>query len=199
MKIATSLVSIIIPMYNAEKYIEETIQSVLNQSYGNWELIVVDDCSSDKSVSIVKSFILNDNRIQIIESDVNFGGPARPRNIGIEKAEGKYIAFLDSDDLWIPEKLEKQLEFMERNNLNFSDTNYVEIDELSSIVTLNDTLRYKLFHKRAKNICRLIGANFLTLSSVMIKKNFIEKFSENSNHIAVEDYRLWLELFSKKD
>ena len=86
------LISIIIPVFNAQKYIEETILSVIGQTYSNWELIVVDDCSTDHSVNIIQDIILLDIRIRLIKSEVGSGGPARPRNIGIESSTGKYIA-----------------------------------------------------------------------------------------------------------
>ena len=111
----TPLVSVIISLHDSEKYIEETLESVVNQTYKNWEMIVVDDYSFDSSRDIVRKLQGKDNRITLVESKANFGGPARPRNIGLGLAKGKYIAFLDSDDVWIASKLEKQIEFMKDN------------------------------------------------------------------------------------
>ena len=199
MQQSTPLISVIIPLYNAEKFIAKTLDSVINQTYSHIEILVVDDCSTDTSKEIVSKYNSMDKRITLIESKQNFGGPARPRNIGIENANGAYIAFLDADDLWVPTKLEQQLKFMLSNNLNISDTNYIDIDTLSNTIDLNNSLRKRFFNKRKKNLCRLIGSNFLALSSVIVKKDFIEMFSEENNFIAVEDYRLWLELFNKKD
>ncbi len=122
------LVSIITPLYNCEKYIEETILSVINQTYKNWEMIIVDDCSKDNGTEIVEKYQRKDNRIKLFKNEINLGG-AGTRNKCIEKAKGKYIAFLDSDDLWKKEKLEKQISFMEKNNYLFSYTKYERINE----------------------------------------------------------------------
>lgn len=122
----SELVSIIMPSYNTAKFITDTIQSVLNQTYQNWELLIVDDCSTDNSDEVIASF--NDPRIKIFKNEKN-SGAAISRNKAIAEAAGKWIAFLDSDDLWLPEKLEKQINFMRKNGYHFSYTNYVEIDE----------------------------------------------------------------------
>lgn len=123
------LVSIVMPSYNTAKFIEETIESVLAQSYENWELILVDDCSTDNTDEVVSRF-LSDERIRYIKNDTN-SGAAVSRNRALREARGKWIAFLDSDDLWEPDKLEKQIAFMQNNNYSFSYTNYIEIDEQS--------------------------------------------------------------------
>lgn len=115
------LVSIIMPNYNGGKYLTDTIKSVLAQTYQNWELIFVDDCSTDNSLEIVNSF--GDKRIRILQNEKN-SGAAVSRNYAIREAQGKWIAFLDSDDLWAPEKLEKQIEFMVVNNYSFTYTYY---------------------------------------------------------------------------
>ncbi len=122
------MVSIITPAFNSEKFIAETIQSVLAQTYQNWELLIVDDCSTDKTAEIISGF--QDSRIKYFYNSTNKGS-AVSRNIALQKANGRWIAFLDSDDLWHPEKLEKQIEFMKQNNYRFSYTNYCEIDETS--------------------------------------------------------------------
>lgn len=114
-------VSVIIPMYNSSKHIEECLESVINQTYKNIEIIIVDDASSDNGLKLVKR--IKDNRIKIIESKENVGA-AIARNKGIELASGDYICFLDSDDYWVLDKLEKQLEFIENNNYTFIYSNY---------------------------------------------------------------------------
>ena len=119
--------SIIMPSYNTANYIGESINSVINQTYKNWELIIVDDCSTDNTDEIVKKF-LNDKRIKYFRNNKN-SGAAISRNKALREAKGKWIAFLDSDDLWVPEKLEKQVNFMEKNNHSFSYTFYEEVDE----------------------------------------------------------------------
>lgn len=120
------LVSIIMPSYNTGKFIKETINSVIAQTYSNWELIIVDDCSTDNTDEIVKS--INDNRIIYLKNETN-SGAAISRNKALREAKGRWIAFLDSDDLWKNDKLEKQIKFMKENNCYFSYTNYIEIDE----------------------------------------------------------------------
>jgi glycosyltransferase involved in cell wall biosynthesis len=120
------LVSIITPSYNTAKFIGKTIESVQNQIYQNWEMIIVDDCSTDNTDDVVAECI-SDKRIKYIKNDKN-SGAAVSRNRALREAKGKWIAFLDSDDLWMPDKLEKQISFMEKNNYSFSYTNYEEID-----------------------------------------------------------------------
>lgn len=125
------LVSIVTPLFEAEKYIAETIASVQDQSYPNWELIIVDDFSTDASVKIVESFATQDHRIILLKNEANEGA-AVCRNRATELAKGEYIAFLDSDDLWLPNKLEKQLKFMQEKNSDVSFTSYQQIDENSN-------------------------------------------------------------------
>lgn len=122
------LVSIIMPSYNTAKFISETIESVINQTYSNWELVIVDDCSSDDTDAVVARY--EDKRIRYLKNERN-SGAAVSRNYALREAKGRWIAFLDSDDLWAPEKLEKQIRFMEDNHYAFSYTNYSEIDEQS--------------------------------------------------------------------
>ena len=123
------LVSIIMPSYNTGRFIAETIQSVLAQSYENWELLIVDDCSPDNTDDVVAQFV--DSRIKYFKNEKN-SGAAVSRNCALREAKGRWIAFLDSDDLWQPTKLEKQIEFMEENGCAFSYTNYCEINEDST-------------------------------------------------------------------
>lgn len=120
------LVSIIMPSYNTAPYIAKSIQSVIDQTYKDWELIIVDDCSKDNTDEVIKPY-LNDARIKYLENDRN-SGAAVSRNRALREAKGRWIAFLDSDDLWMPKKLEKQIAFMEKNGYHFSYTNYSEID-----------------------------------------------------------------------
>ena len=108
----TPLVSIIIPTYNIEKYIDQTIQCVLDQTFTDWELVITDDCSKDSTVEILRRYAAQDERIKIYVLEQN-SGAAAARNNSIEKASGRYIAFLDSDDWWYPTKLEKQMAFIQ--------------------------------------------------------------------------------------
>src|SRR5690554_6000603 len=118
-KNSTPLVSVITPSYNSLSFIKETINSVRIQSYSNWEMIIVDDNSKDNSAHVIKEYTKNDQRIKIISLTQN-GGAARARNIAIKESKGDYIAFLDSDDLWLPSKLEEQVAFMQKGDLAFS-------------------------------------------------------------------------------
>ncbi len=115
------LVSIIMPSYNTAKYISDSIESIQAQTYKNWELIIVDDCSTDNSIEVIQSF--KDSRIILLKNQKN-SGAAISRNYALREAKGKWIAFLDSDDTWVPEKLEKQIKFMEDNEYSFTFTDY---------------------------------------------------------------------------
>jgi len=139
----SDLVSIVIPVYNAEKCIGDTVASIRSQSYTDWELILVDDDSKDRSLEIIKA--LEGDNITVLSS--GGGSAALARNKGIEAAKGRYIAFLDADDLWDPLKLEKQLKFMEKNDAAFSFTGYEFADEygvsVKKIVQVPHTISYK--------------------------------------------------------
>lgn len=123
-----ALVSIVMPAYNCEDFIGITLDSVINQTYQNWEVIVVDDCSTDNTAEVVQEYIKKDNRISYHKLDKN-SGAAVARNKAVDLANGKYMAFLDSDDLWFPEKLTKQIGYMEENAYTFTCTSYTKIDE----------------------------------------------------------------------
>lgn len=121
------LVSIIMPSWNTAKFIGESIQCVVEQTYTNWELLIVDDCSTDNTDEVVKPFLI-DKRIKYFKNEKN-SGAALTRNRAMREAQGEWIAFLDSDDLWMPEKLEKQISFMKKNRYVLSFTEYEKIDE----------------------------------------------------------------------
>jgi teichuronic acid biosynthesis glycosyltransferase TuaG len=122
------LISVITPAYNAAKFMHDTIDSVIAQTYQNWEMVIVDDCSKDDTVAIVTNYIEEDDRIKLFQLEKN-SGSAVARNKAMELANGRYIAFLDSDDRWLPEKLEKQLYFMQEKDIAFSFTTYNRILE----------------------------------------------------------------------
>ena len=127
------LVSVITPAFNCGEFIAETITSIQSQTYSNWEMIIVDDCSTDGTRSVVEAFAKEDDRIRYHCLEVN-SGAAVARTKAMEFAQGEYMAFCDSDDLWLPEKLERQLEFMRSNHHAFSCTSYVQIDETGRIL-----------------------------------------------------------------
>lgn len=155
------LVSIITPVYNSEKYIADTINSVLSQTYKNWEMLIVDDCSKDDTANVIAQF--NDPRIKYFKLSQN-SGAAVARNEALEMAQGKYIAFLDADDMWKSEKLEKQLEFMIKNRIGFSFTSYEILKEQGNkVIKVPKELNYIQFMKNT-----IIG----TLT-VMINKDIV--------------------------
>lgn len=123
-----NLVSIITPSYNSSRFVRECIDSVLAQTYQNWEMIIVDDCSTDGSADLIRDIISEEPRIRLVALDKNVGA-AEARNIAIAMAKGRFIAFLDSDDIWIPEKLEHQIGFMETNGYAFTFGAYIPISE----------------------------------------------------------------------
>jgi len=123
-------VSVITPAYNAEQYLDKTIESVLAQTFLDWEMLIVDDCSLDHTYELASSYADKDTRIKVIKAPKN-GGVAAARNIALSVADGQYIAFLDSDDIWLPNKLEKQVEFMKSNHYAFSYTDYQCFDSSS--------------------------------------------------------------------
>lgn len=127
------LVSIINPLYNASNWLEETVNSVLSQTVQDWEMIIVDDCSSDNSYKLACELSEQDTRIKVFQLKKN-AGAAAARNKAINEAKGRYIAFLDSDDLWHPHKLEKQINFMLKNNYAFSYTAYEKINEEGKVI-----------------------------------------------------------------
>jgi glycosyltransferase involved in cell wall biosynthesis len=184
------LVSIIMPSYNTASFIAESIQSVLAQSYTEWELIVVDDCSPDNTDQVVKPF-LSDKRIKYIKNDRN-SGAAVSRNRALREAKGKWIAFLDSDDLWMPDKLKKQISFMEKNGYHFSYTNYAEIDTEDMRNGITVTGPKKITKTGFFNYCWpgcltvMYDAEAIGLIQIAdIKKN--------------NDYAMWLKVCQKAD
>lgn len=128
----SKLVSIITPLYNCSSFLEKTILSVLSQTYGNWEMIMIDDCSQDNSFEIAQRYAELDPRIKVVFLSEN-SGAAVARNKGIETAQGRYIAFLDSDDEWLPHKLETQIAFMQANNYSFTFAAYDKVDESGNV------------------------------------------------------------------
>ena len=183
------LVSIIMPSYNTAPFIEETIQSVLNQTYTNWELIIVDDCSTDKTDEVLQTII--DDRIHYYKNEVN-SGAAVSRNIALREARGQWIAYLDSDDLWMPDKLEKQIRFMEDNGYAFSYTNYEEIDTQGNKTGITVTGPKKITKTGMFNYC-WPGCLTVMFDASKIGLIQIEDIKKNN------DYAMWLKVCCKAD
>lgn len=191
MQYQQGLVSIITPVYQSERFIELTILSVLAQSYQNWEMILIDDCSHDKSAEIIQKFVEKDKRIKYLRLETN-SGAAVARNKAIEMAQGEYLAFLDSDDLWEPLKLEKQLEFMKEKNSNFSFTRIKIIDSNNN--TIKETIPIPL--KVDYNY--LLKRTVIATSTVIINRHNITNFSMPLRR-GGQDYATWLQLLRNID
>lgn len=182
------LVSIIMPSYNTAKFIEDTIKSVLDQTYTDWELIIVDDCSKDNTDEVVKKF-LSDKRIKYLKNKENKGA-AFSRNYALREAKGKWIAFLDSDDLWESNKLEKQIKFMETNNYAFTYTNYKEINEKSESLNTIVTGPKKINKTGFYNFC-YPGCLTVMYDAEKVGLIQIENLAKNN------DYAMWLKVIKK--
>lgn len=184
------LVSIIMPSYNSGRFIAESIQSVLNQSYQNWELIIVDDCSDDNTDFVVQEF-LSDERIRYLKNKKNCGA-AVTRNKALREVKGRWIAFLDSDDLWTPNKLSKQIAFMETNGYSFSYTCYEEIDEngaaLNRIVFGPERVTQKIMYQYCYPGCLTVMYDAKKIGLIQI-----EDIKKNN------DYAMWLKISKKAD
>ena len=182
----SKLVSIITPSYNSEKFISETIKSVLNQTYKNWEMLIVDDASKDKTIQIINTFCKQDSRIKLFQLKNN-SGAALARNKGISQAKGDFISFLDSDDLWLPKKIELQINFMQKMNCGLSFTSYDIINEKGNfknkIIACKDKLDYN----------RMLYSNEIGCLTAMYNKKILGKifFPEIRKR---QDYGLWLKI-----
>lgn len=186
------LVSIIVPVYNAGKWIEDTILSVRSQTYRDWELILVDDGSTDNSVDEIRGFMTDgEDRIRLIDAGEKNRGAAHARNRGVEEAKGRYICYIDADDLWSPDKLEKQLAFMKENNAAFSFTGYEFADEsgvgVQKIVRVPKTITYK---QALKNTT-------IFTSTVMFDMDKLTKDDIMMPEVPSEDTATWWKVLKK--
>lgn len=183
------LISVITPAYNSERFIGETISSVLQQTYTNWEMIIVDDCSTDNTREIVGEYTNSDPRIKLFVLEEN-SGSAVARNKAMDEAAGQYIAFLDSDDCWLPKKLEKQLQFMQEKDIAFSYTTYVRILEdgtrTNAISNTPESVNYDDLMKRC-----VIGC--LTVMLDMDKIGNMRMVNIRTR----QDYVFWLHITKK--
>lgn len=172
------LVSIVVPVYNAEQFISDTIKTVKDQSYKNWELLLIDDSSQDDSVKIIKKHTRKDKRIKLLRQPKNQGA-AKARNRGISVAKGRYIAFLDADDLWHPNKLSIQVEFAQKNNYAFTFTGYEFADEKGSPLGKIADIPGRISHKEA------LKKSYISTITVLIDTEKIKK-----NDMSMKDYSI---------
>jgi len=183
------MISIITPTYNSSKFLKYTYKSILAQTMSDWEWLVTDDCSNDNTWHIIWDFAKNDPRVKIMKNEFN-SGAAVTRNKCLSRATGEFLAFIDADDIWVPEKIEKQVNYMERNNINFSFTAYELINEngksLKKYIDINNTGAFSyddMLRKKATLGC----------STVMLRGNTFSDLT--MPHIRTgQDYAFWLKL-----
>ena len=181
------LVSIIIPYFKKKKYIGDTINSILNQTYNNFEIIIIYDDPEKKDLDYIEKLSHSDSRIKLIINEKNLGAGIS-RNIGIDQSKGTFLAFIDADDIWERTKLEEQVNFMQGKNINFCHTSYKIINEEKQFLSL----------RRARNFFTmkdLIKSCDIGLSTVILKKEILgsNKFADLKTK---EDFVLWLKLIS---
>ena len=192
------LVSIIVPIFNGEEYLVGTIESVIAQTYLNWEMILVDDCSTDTTPAIVSKFVGLDARIRNITLESPSGGPALPRNKGLSVASGEYIAFIDADDVWAEEKLSVQVDCIQLSNADVIHCGASVINCTGQqIGNLNSSKKFKCIDLFFGQSNTLMIFNPIILSSALLKNTSDVVFREESQFHAIEDWLLWIELSLK--
>lgn len=187
------LVSVIMPAYNAQKYIAESIESVIGQTYLNWELLIVDDGSTDHTASIIKQYQLNDSRIQYIYQENGRQGKAK--NTAIKNSKGDYIAFLDADDLWLAEKLKVSVNEITRGDysLLFTDC-FVFKDDSRNISTLGTMGVVDAIYKGRESILMFLNYNRIPNLTVLVKRKVMLEAGDFMDMVVAEDYEMWLRL-----
>jgi len=183
-----NLVTVIIPYYRKKQYISKSLKSALNQSYKNLEIILIYDDEKKNDLKFIKQLALKDKRIKLVVNKNNLGA-GRARNSGIKISKGKYIAFLDADDIWLKNKISKQLKFMNKNKVDFTHTSYSIVDENNYVISNRSAKDFMCLDD-------LIKSCDIGLSTVMLKKKVLKnvKFPELKTK---EDFVLWLKLLSK--
>jgi len=185
-KYEADLVSIITPAFRAGRFIANTIKSVQAQTYSNWEMVIVDDCSPDDTCEVIERAAIDDPRIRLIRRKQSSGGPARVRNTALEAANGRWIAFLDSDDLWFPEKLKKQIEFHKKNDALISYTAFRRFSDKDEVVGRKIAVPAKLSYIQA------LGNTAIPTSTVLIDRAKSGHFLMAVTHC--DDFVTWLKL-----
>lgn len=183
-------VTVVMPIYNAKRFLEEAIESVVHQTYENWELLLVDDCSKDGSLEIARRYEQEDRRIRVIANEQN-QGVAMSRNTGIKEAKGEYIALLDSDDVWVSTKLEKQIALIMEKNATIVYCSYDFIDESGKPILKPYIV------PECTNFEKMLVSSVMSCSTVLIEAEFFKKhlFKKEFYH---EDYVLWMEMLKEK-
>lgn len=184
-------ISIITPAYNCEKYLEQSVDSVLSQTWQDWELLIIDDCSKDNTYALMQKLAKKDERIRIIQNPQN-SGAAATRNNGVRQASGEWIAFIDSDDLWEPDKLEKQMALLTKNPeaaLVFTGSAFIDAqgNRIAHILHVPEKINRK----------KLLGQNVISCSSVLIRKELMKEFPMPEEDGIHEDFATWLAILNK--
>mgnify|MGYP004626126351 CR=1 FL=1 len=180
------LISIIMAAYNAENTIGQAITSVIQQTYTDFELIIINDCSTDRTVDVINEFIKKDTRIRLINNSKNMG-VSYTRKHGLDEAKGSWIAILDSDDLWLPEKLAKQVEFQKKTNadLLYTGSGFMNVD--------GKQINWKLNVPEVITYRQLLKQNILSNSSALVRKDLYEKYYAVGDDMH-EDFAIWLQI-----
>lgn len=180
------VVTVVMPVYNSQQYLTESLSSVLSQTLVDFELIAIDDCSSDSSLSILESYASNDGRVRVIGLDKN-SGPAVARNVGIHEAKGRYIAFIDSDDIWLPHKLAIQMELIQ-------DTQSAIVFSSYSLIQNNGLRSESIVHAPARVTYQmLLRSNYIGCSTAMYDTKKVGKVYMPEIRFR-QDYGLWLRI-----
>lgn len=179
------LISVVMPNYNGHRFVEQAIDSVLSQTYQNFELLIVDDCSKDDSLQLIKRKAQSDSRIRVIALEKN-AGVANARNVGIREAKGKYIALLDNDDLWTADKLERQLAIAEKG----ADIVYCSYDFIDE---QNNEIKKPFIVPKQTNFNKMLASSVISCSTSFIKTELMQAHPFNPEFYH-EDYVLWMEL-----
>lgn len=183
--VKTPVVSVVMPAYNAATYLPKTVQSVLDQTFKDFELLIIDDDSTDRTAEVGQQLAVTDSRIRFVHLDDN-QGVANARNVGVAHAEGQYVAFLDSDDLWLPDKLKLQVAFMRQHQADFSYCSYDVVDDHGTKIGERKISEARLdYHEMLKG-------NRIGLLTVMLTRQIAQKYPfPKINH---EDYACWLSI-----
>jgi len=186
---STEKVTVVMPAYNTELTIKKSIKSVLSQTYSNLELVIVNDASSDETLSIVESLATKDKRIQVISNQSN-SGVAASRNKAIEIAKGDYIAFLDSDDTWEDTKLESQISLMNLRGYNVSHGSYKRVDEQGDVVGISNAKQIVCYKD-------MLSTNHIGNLTGIYNCKLLGKYYQND--LGHEDYKMWLAILRNND